>query len=66
MLEYLRTLFRLFVDTTKTIIDVIKFIPESIDWGISFFGSWIPADLFVIIAAMITLAVVITILKFIK
>lgn len=66
MLEYLKTIFRLFADSLGWFVKVGKTIIDSIDIGMEFLGGWIPRDLWVIISIMITVVVLTGLFKLIK
>lgn len=66
MLEYLKTIFRLFADSLGWFVKVGKAIIDSIDIGMEFLGGWIPQDLWVIISIMITVVVLTGIFKLVK
>lgn len=66
MLEYFRTFFRLFADSFDWFIKVGKSVINSIDFGMSFLGSWIPKEFWVIISIFITVTVLTAVFKLIK
>lgn len=66
MLEYFRTLFRLFADSLGWFVKVGKTIIDSIEFAMDFLGSWIPDEFWVIISVFITATVLTAVFKLIK
>lgn len=66
MLEYFRTMFRLFADSLDWFLKVGKAIIDSIEFALDFFYSWIPEEFWVIISVFIVVTVMGVVFKLIK